>query len=71
MLRRRADYEAFLGEEFGGYVAGMACPGTWGDDRVTLLLPPGEKRTLIVNGGAGEAVMIAGRSGISLTVGDA
>lgn len=46
-------------------------PGTWGDDRVTLLLPPSEKRTLIVNGGAGEAVMIAGRSGISLTFGDA
>jgi alpha-glucosidase len=42
---------------------------TFGDDRVTLLLPPGEGRALIVNNGAGEMVTIEGRAGIVLTVG--
>jgi hypothetical protein len=32
MLRRRDDYEAFLGEDFDAYVAGMATQGTWGDE---------------------------------------
>jgi len=43
-------------------------PIAFGDDQVTLLLPPGERRTLLVNGGAGEPVTIDGRAGVALTV---
>ena len=43
-------------------------PGVWGDDRVTVLLPPGEARPLTVNGGAGRAVAQDGRRGVSLVV---
>jgi len=32
MAARRADYEAFLGEDVGAYLAGMACPWAWGDE---------------------------------------
>ena len=42
--------------------------GVWGDDKVTVLLPPGETRTLTVNGGAGRAVAQDGRRGVSLAV---
>ena len=44
-------------------------PGSWGDDRITMLLPPGETRPLIVEGGIGEAVAVGDRTGIALTVG--
>ncbi|RZF64772.1 alpha-glucosidase [Sphingomonas populi] len=43
-------------------------PGTIGDDRMALLLPPGEARTLLVNGGKGERVTIDGRDGVLLTI---
>ena len=43
-------------------------PGVWGDDRVTVLLPPGERRPLVVNGGKGEPVMVEGRAGLVLSV---
>ncbi|SDA36818.1 TIM-barrel domain-containing protein [Sphingomonas sp. NFR15] len=43
-------------------------PGTIGDDRVTLLLPQGDPRTLLVNGGAGERVTIDGRDGVVVTI---
>ncbi|MDH7974049.1 glycoside hydrolase family 31 protein [Sphingomonas sp. AR_OL41] len=43
-------------------------PGTWGDEMITLLLPPGEVRALIVNGGSGQPVEQDGRRGITLTV---
>lgn len=39
-------------------------PGTWGDDAITMLLPPGDGRKLIVNGGAGEPVEHDGREGV-------
>jgi len=45
-----------------------AGPGGWGDDRVALLLPPGERRALQVNDGAGDIVTHDGRRGIALTV---
>lgn len=44
-------------------------PGTWGDDRVTLLLPHGDARRLVVNGGRSEAVTIHGRIGVTLRIG--
>lgn len=43
-------------------------PGSWGDDRVTVLLPPGDGRRLTVNGG-GEAMSVDGRSGVTLAIG--
>jgi alpha-glucosidase len=43
-------------------------PGTWGDEMITLLLPPGEVRALIVNGGAGCTAEHDGRRGVTLTV---
>jgi alpha-glucosidase len=43
-------------------------PGTFGDARVTLLLPPGDARRLIVNGGAGERTSHDGREGVTVTV---
>lgn len=43
-------------------------PGMWGDDQITLLLPPGDGRALRLNGGMGEAVEIEGRHGIRLRV---
>ena len=42
--------------------------GVWGDDRVTLLLPPGDGRTLIVEGDAGDAATLEGRIGVTLAV---
>ena len=41
-------------------------PGSWGDDRIVLLLPPGETRTLEISGGEAEPVTIDGRAGVSL-----
>lgn len=43
-------------------------PGTWSDNRVTLLLPPGDERLLVVNGGAGERVTVQDRPGITIAV---
>ena len=42
-------------------------PGSWGDGRVTILLPPGDTRTLHVAGG--ETVEIDGRRGVTVSVG--
>lgn len=41
-------------------------PGTWGDSRVTLLLPPGDRRTLVVDGG--RPIAQDGREGVEVTV---
>lgn len=41
-------------------------PGVWGGDAITLLLPPGDTRALIANGGAGVAVEVEGRRGVTL-----
>ena len=48
----------------------LTCEGpiVFGDDRVTLLLSPGDKRALRINGGVAERVSIDGRDGITLTV---
>ncbi|MEI9927526.1 MAG: TIM-barrel domain-containing protein [Sphingomonas sp.] len=43
-------------------------PGTWGDGTITLLLPPGETRRLIVGGGIGTDVQHDGRRGVRLTI---
>ncbi|WP_114226801.1 MULTISPECIES: TIM-barrel domain-containing protein [Sphingomonas] len=43
-------------------------PGCWGDDAVTILLPPGDRRPLRVNDGAGEPVTHDGRAGVRLTL---
>ena len=44
-------------------------PGTWGDARLTLLLPPGDTRDLVVTGGtAVPAVGADGRRGVTLTL---
>ena len=43
-------------------------PDGWGDDHVTILLPPGETRVLEVAGGAAEPVLIDGRAGVSVSV---
>ena len=43
-------------------------PGTWSDDRITLLLPLGDRRALVVNGGDGEPVTVDGRAGVTLAV---
>ncbi|WP_174291622.1 glycoside hydrolase family 31 protein [Sphingomonas bacterium] len=43
-------------------------PGSWGDDSIAVLLPPGETRRLTINGGVGEAMTHAGRAGVSLTL---
>ena len=43
-------------------------PGSWGDGTITLLLPPNEARSLVVNGGAGSEVDHDGRRGVTLTV---
>ena len=32
LRRRRAQFEAFLGEEFNAYARQMACSGVWGDE---------------------------------------
>jgi alpha-glucosidase len=42
--------------------------GTWGGDAITLLMPRGDARTLVVNGGAGTVVAEDGRQGVSLTL---
>ena len=44
-------------------------PGTFGDDRITILLPPGDTRALTVDGGLAEAATIEGRSGVVVSVG--
>lgn len=41
-------------------------PGTWGDDSITLLLPPGDERLLELGGGAGMDVTVQGRRGVTL-----
>ncbi|MEO6216327.1 MAG: TIM-barrel domain-containing protein [Sphingomonas sp.] len=43
-------------------------PGTFGDNAITILLPLGETRALVVNGGAGTAVTQDGRSGVQIRV---
>jgi alpha-glucosidase len=43
-------------------------PGSWGDGTITLLLPPNETRSLVVNGGVGSAVDHDGRRGVTLTI---
>jgi len=43
-------------------------PGCCGDTAMTLLLPRGEERPLVVNGGIGTAVVHEGRRGMTLTV---
>jgi len=43
-------------------------PGSWGDATITLLLPPGDSRLLVGNGGAGEAAEHDGRRGVVLTL---
>ena len=43
-------------------------PGTFGDDRITLLLPPGERRRLVVTGHVGEVVDVDGR-GVTIAIG--
>jgi len=44
-------------------------PGTFGDDRLIVLLPPGERRQLIVEGGSAQPIEFEGRRGVTLTVG--
>ena len=43
-------------------------PGSWGDDRLVILLPPGEARVLEIAGGAAEPATIDGRSGAAVVV---
>ena len=43
-------------------------PGTWGDGNITLLLPPGDTRTLEVDGGTGQPVEHDGRRGVSVSL---
>lgn len=43
-------------------------PGTFGDDRIVILLPPGESRVLDVAGGVAEPVTLEGRVGVSLRI---
>jgi len=43
-------------------------PGPWGGDAITLLMPRGDARALVVNGGAGTAVAEDGRRGVTLTI---
>jgi alpha-glucosidase len=42
--------------------------GHWGDASITLLLPPNETRSLVVNGGVGSPVEHDGRRGVALAV---
>lgn len=46
-------------------------PGTFGDDRVTILLPPGETRTLRVAGGSAQPIEFEGRRGITIALSNA
>ena len=41
-------------------------PGTIGDGRITLLLPPGDERTIEVAGHAVESVRVDGRQGVEV-----
>ena len=41
-------------------------PGTWGDDALTLLLPPGDARALVVEGGV--PIEHEGRRGVTVRV---
>jgi alpha-glucosidase len=43
-------------------------PGSFGDNAITILLPQGETRVLVVNGDAGTAVTHDGRSGVEIRV---
>lgn len=44
-------------------------PGTFGDDRLTILLPPGETRTLSVEGGGNaQPIEYEGRRGITIAL---
>jgi alpha-glucosidase len=44
-------------------------PGMFGDDRLIVLLPPGEARALVVEGGGGEPIEIEGRRGVVIALG--
>ena len=44
-------------------------PGTFGDDRLIILLPPGETRRLIVEGGSAQPIEFEGRRGVMLALG--
>jgi alpha-glucosidase len=45
-------------------------PGTFGDDRLMVLLPPGETRLLIVEGGgSAEPIEFEGRRGVTVALG--
>jgi alpha-glucosidase len=44
-------------------------PGTFGDDRLTILLPPGETRMLIVEGGNAQPIEFEGRRAVTLALG--
>lgn len=43
-------------------------PGTFGDGAITILLPPGDVRELVVNDGAGTAIDHDGRCGVTVSV---
>lgn len=44
-------------------------PGTFGDDRIAILLPPGDSRAVTVEGHSADPVTIDGRHGVSLSLG--
>ncbi|MDO7843516.1 glycoside hydrolase family 31 protein [Sphingomonas immobilis] len=43
-------------------------PGGFGDNRISILLPPGEKRRLSIENGESRAIEIDGRRGVTTTV---
>jgi alpha-glucosidase len=47
---------------------GREGPGTFGDSAITLLMPPGDTRELVVNDGAGLVVDHDGRRGVTVSV---
>jgi alpha-glucosidase len=49
--------------------AGRDGPGTFGDDRLIILLPPGETRPLTVEGGSVQPIEFEGRRGVTLSLG--
>ena len=44
-------------------------PGTFGDNRLMILLPPGERRQLFVEGGSTQSIEFEGRRGVTLALG--
>ena len=42
--------------------------GVWGNDTIALLLPPGETRPLVINGGVGRSIEDNGRRGLVLSI---